>query len=178
MEDLKSVTFRMFCNFGRPIPLRYPERSEGSIFKRFFPRLGGVRMTGVFLCFFFSIVLLATVSFAQEGVKESNIISPFPIKLEKINLPKDNRGTDTTNVYNIKVDFEGLEFKNDNQYTVVFFLDGQLLEVFKGVKLPYSFTRNFKGQNEGAHVIKIVVEDRSDNVLSEKQIEINVLKKK
>ena len=118
-------------------------------------------------------------SYAQQPTEAATdqpvlIITPFPIRLDLINEPKDDKGTDVSNIYNLAVNFADAQYANDNLYTILYFIDNRPLEEFKGQRLPFSLKRNYKGLEDGSHQIKIDVEDGKGNVLASNTATVHV----
>lgn len=118
-----------------------------------------------------------TFSLAQE-LKESagSVILPanFPIKIELSEEPPDKKGTDVANIKRIHVDYADLKMANNAKFTVLFYLDGFLVEELKGQALPLDMKRNFKGWRSGSHEIKIVIEGGNETILASQTAQINV----
>lgn len=102
------------------------------------------------------------------------IITPFPITLNLDKEPKDTRGTDVTNIYNLTVSFADPKYSSENLYTIMYFVDNLPLEEFKGQRLPFILKRNYKGLVEGNHQIKVDVEDGKGNVLATNTTTVHV----
>ena len=118
-------------------------------------------------------------SYAQQPMEAATdqpvlIITPFPIRLDLINEPKDDKGTDVSNIYNLTVNFADAQYANDNLYTIMYFIDNRPLEEFKGQRLPFYLKRNYKGLEDGSHQIKIDVEDGKGNVLASNTATVHV----
>ncbi len=124
----------------------------------------------------FTIFLLVAASlfFPSLVLSETTIkqINQPSIIIELLKEPADDKGTDVTNVYEVKVfDMTG---QASQQYSVVYLFDGRVMEVFKNQNLPFSFKRNFKGQTRGSHEIKIIIEAPGDFLVASQTMTMEV----
>lgn len=119
-------------------------------------------------------ISLANLSYAQSAPPApAEAAVTFPIKLQMIREPLDEKGTDTTNIYTIQVDYAGPKGVVPQPCTIIYFLDDRFEEEFKNQALPFFFRRDFKGQLPGQHVIRIEIEDAKENNLATATLDIN-----
>lgn len=126
------------------------------------------------------ICLAASVSlgFAQDQVKPT-ISSTFPILLiTKRPVELKRMTTYNQNVHEFVVDFESPAYATDQQYIIQYWLDGRRIKDFENQTLPFSFKRNLLGQLGGPHEITIKIEDNQENIVAEKTIVVQVIRKK
>lgn len=113
-------------------------------------------------------VTLCRISFGNEAP----LVETKAITLSTVKMQEDDRGTDVSNIYTIVV--EQVDKESSGPYNVMYFFDGVYREEFKDVMLPYSFTRNFKGQNDGQHEVRIDIETKDLRIVARQVTVINV----
>ncbi len=125
------------------------------------------------------IVMIASAGIANLSYAQTSALSPveavvtFPIKVQFVKEPVDEKGTDTTNIYTIQIYYADRKGVPAQPYTIIYFLDGRFEVDFKNQTLPFSFKRDFKGQSPGRHVIRIEIEDVSENNLASATLEMD-----
>ena len=124
-----------------------------------------------------SLCVVMLVLTPRSGFSESlaPLVEPavgMSVNLQK--MEKDDRGTDVENIYTITVDYSGSRAEGKT-YNILYYLDGVYVEEFKGLMLPYSFTRNFKGQTDKAHEIRIDLEDKKLRIVGRQVASVNVV---
>jgi hypothetical protein len=122
----------------------------------------------------FAFIALGKLGHCQD--KEA-LIRSIPIKVTLHKMNADGRGTDVENIYTIVVEYT----KKDNvqgSYNILYYLDDVYTDEFKARSLPYSFARNFKGQDDRVHTIRIDLEDRDLKIVGRQTATINVQHKK
>ena len=123
----------------------------------------------------FSIIIMLIVvliSYAQESVNSQ----VSEIKVELFRAQEDFKGTDSANIYTVEVGYANEGYVSDQLYMIVYFLDGHPVEGFDNKILPFSFRRNFRGQVEGIHEVKIELHDKDGNVLAGDSADFSVVK--
>jgi len=61
-----------------------------------------------------------------------------------------------------------------DKFKILYYLDGVIAAEFNEQSLPFSFKRNFKGNKNGAHNIKIEVLDAVGNLVRQENFSIIV----
>lgn len=121
-----------------------------------------------------NIFLISTnITFAQEAVTQTESEG---IEVTVSKMPRDDRGTDVTNIYTFKVRTKSGQ-ATTTKYSIVYFLDDRPIEEFKDKVLPFSFSQNLKGQVSGTHLVKITLEDENDNVIASQIVNVEVAHK-
>lgn len=87
------------------------------------------------------------------------------ISLELTAVLPDQRGTDTRDAYQLRINLTGHR-PSAGDVAVLYYLDDRPLKYFKNPQFPIVFTENFKGQAAGAHQLKVVLEDATEAVLA------------
>lgn len=106
--------------------------------------------------------------------QEAPFINNVSITLVLEKMKNDDRGTDVSNIYNITVDYTD-KVKRQRAYNVMFYLDGVYTDEFKNQTLPFTFAKNFKGQMDAAHEIRVDLENRDDlTIVGRQTAAINV----
>lgn len=117
-----------------------------------------------------AILLGLTVS--QTDVVHAT--SNSDIVFSSVKAPEDNVGTNVDNVFIFTVAFaQGASWEYEGYY-IVYHLDGKPIDQFEVMTLPYTFTRNYDGIDNGTHTIKVDIEDLDGNVLASKELSIQV----
>jgi len=124
----------------------------------------------VSLCALMS-VLMPSSGFSQELAP---LVESVGLSVNVQKMEKDNRGTDVENIYTITVDYQGKRAEG-RTYNILYYLDGVYAGEFKGKMLPYSFTRNYKGQLDKAHEIRIDLEDSKLRIVGRQVASVNVV---
>ena len=129
--------------------------------------------------FFVSAIIVGLMCCGVYAQEQSAVIwTPFPINIASTLEPKDDKGTDVTNIYTFNVNFADAKYANNNIYTIMYFEDGRPLEEFKGQRLPFVLKRNYKGLEAGDHKIRIDIEDGKGNVLATNLTTVHVTHEK
>ncbi|HOY10344.1 MAG TPA: hypothetical protein PLB05_09770 [Candidatus Omnitrophota bacterium] len=110
------------------------------------------------------------------------IFSPFEapaqsspdIDINFVQEAPDDYGTDVRNIYRVDVVFATPGSATSDKFTILYYLDGVIAAEFNEQSLPFSFKRNFKGNKNGAHDIKIEVLDASGNLVCQGNFSIAV----
>lgn len=114
---------------------------------------------------------------ADEAAGEASQNPEAPAFVVNVSrMRADDRGTDVTNVLVFEVR-TGSGEPTTESYSVLFSLDGRLEERFRGEQLPFSFARNFKGQEPGRHEVVIELELQNDVRLFRQVMSIDVVGK-
>lgn len=100
------------------------------------------------------------------------LIQSVAVEVSTDKMKEDNRGTDVRNIYTIVV--ERVDKKAEGPYNILYYLDGRYVEEFKSQTLPFSFTRNFKGQLDGAHEVRLDIENGDLKVVGRQVTVISV----
>lgn len=87
---------------------------------------------------------------------------------------QDNRGSQVGNVRNFTVDMNNDLLPPDKAYVLVYYVDDVPVMQFENVRLPFHFTRDFRGHRPGLCVIKIDIEDTEGNLLVTRTTTITV----
>ena len=128
------------------------------------------------LTFIFCSITSSFAQDIQQSQKQDIVVKkPLSINLTLLKEPEDQRGTDVTNIYNIKVDYTSPESVQNQIYDAAYFVDGRLAEEFKSRSLPFTLKRNFKGLVSGTHEIKIEILDSQEQVLAAKTVTLEVV---
>jgi hypothetical protein len=120
-----------------------------------------------------TIIFSAVVLFT--GGDLSQAAKPFNVKLSVEQALIDNKGTDTTNIYQFTVSLQDTPAVDKTPYTIVYYFDDQPSWQWVNQTLPFSFQRNFKGLPAGNHTVKIDIEDQNNNVVGTDSVTINVI---
>lgn len=118
-----------------------------------------------------SLLMLMTVCSAGFA-EQAKLIETKAVTLSASKMREDDRGTDVSNIYTIVV--EPVDQESSGPYNILYFLDGAYVEEFKDEMLPYSFSRNFKGQNDGQHEVRIDIESKDLRIVARQVTVINV----
>lgn len=130
-------------------------------------------LTGIFLGM--ALALPAGLTSAQEAPEqpEALFVESVMIDVTARKMLADERGTDVENIYNFTVDYtDGIA--RESVYNVLFYLDEIYSAEYKNVKLPYRFSRDFKGQTDGSHEIRVDLEDGDLTIVGRKVIAVQV----
>ncbi|MBZ0165888.1 MAG: hypothetical protein K8I00_03705 [Candidatus Omnitrophica bacterium] len=115
----------------------------------------------------------------QETPVTKTVVSELRSQDIRVNTkkrPVDNKGTNVRNVHTITVDMQENLLSPDESYNLVYFFNGKPVWQFSNVRLPYTFTRDYRGQRPGTHTIKIDIEDDEGNVLATQSSSIQVVR--
>jgi hypothetical protein len=104
--------------------------------------------------FFLLITLALPKAFAQT---EAPLAANIGLKLTLTKMKPDDKGTDVSNIYTIAVEYQNQE-PDGLPYNIIYYLDGNYVEEFRNQTLPFSFTRDFRGQLEKPCDIRIDLE--------------------
>ena len=125
----------------------------------------------------FILLIFTPYAFSATAAQPKAVASaPVEVELTKNFALADNKGTNVSQVYVFTAQNTRQNAKPDQQYIVIFYLDGEILEGFRDQTLPVSIKKNFKGLRTGKHEIRVDVEDNSNNgaVLSSQTTTINI----
>lgn len=98
---------------------------------------------------------------------------PMDISLTLQQMREDDRGTDVSNIYTISVDYTN-QNNEGGIFNLMYFEDGRYVQEFKGITLPFSFSRNYKGLTQGAHEVRIDLEDMDLRIVGRKTSTVTV----
>ena len=101
------------------------------------------------------------------------LINSVAISVSTQRMKPDDRGTDVSNIYTISVDCKDKR-NNGTSFNIFYYLDGVYVEKFNGQMLSFSFTRNFKGQLDKSHEIRIDLEDKDQRIVARQVVLIDV----
>ncbi len=116
----------------------------------------------------FVVLLLCSI-----GVNLAVAQTTFGIKLQAVRT--SDTAPQRVNIFNFTVDYaDSTAIDKTKKYSVRYFLDNRFDGEFKNQVIPFSFTRNFRGQAAGSHEVKIEVEDSGKNVLASGVVSVKV----
>jgi hypothetical protein len=123
------------------------------------------------LSIFFGFVLLGSVVLTAAS---EPVVRPVSIDVSLEKMRPDERGTDVRNIYTVTIDDTDTEEASDETYRIIYYLDDRFVEDFENQSLPFSFTRNFKGQKTGFHEIQIDLEDKEEIIVARGTVTVRV----
>ncbi|HPB68779.1 MAG TPA: hypothetical protein PLT76_08035 [Candidatus Omnitrophota bacterium] len=120
--------------------------------------------------FLFTLIVMLGIFFPLEAPAQS---SP-DININFVQEAPDDYGTDVRNIYRVDVVFSDPGSAMSDKFKILYYLDGVIAAEFNEQSLPFSFKRNFKGNKNGAHNIKIEVLDAVGNLVRQENFSIIV----
>lgn len=110
---------------------------------------------------------------AQLQQPEAPYVQSVDMAVAVEKMAPDTRGTDVDNIYTFTLDYtDGIDRRST--YNLIFYLDGVYGAEYKGIQLPYQFSRDFKGQLDGSHEIRLDLEDATLMIVGRKTVVVNV----
>lgn len=110
-------------------------------------------------------------TFAQT---EAPLVANIGIKIILTQMKPDDKGTDVSNIYSVTVDYQNKE-PDGMPYNVIYYLDGNYVEEFQHQTLPFSFTRDFRGQLQKPCEIRIDLESPDLKIVGRQSATVSVV---
>lgn len=125
------------------------------------------------ICIWALIIWTMSVGPLGYSQTEAPLVRSVDIAVSTAKMKEDGRGTNVDNIYTFTVEDPGKTAAGQT-FNILYYLDDRYVEEFKSQTLPFSFTRNFKGQPDRAHDIRIDIEDQDLRIVGRQTVKINV----
>ncbi|MBZ0166147.1 MAG: hypothetical protein K8I00_05010 [Candidatus Omnitrophica bacterium] len=101
-------------------------------------------------------------------------ITSTDLKMKARKKGPDGQGSQVKSVYTFTVDVKENLLAPDKVYVVVYYLDDEPMKQFEKVRLPFSFTMDYRGHRSGSHTVKLDIEDTEGNLLATQKTNISI----
>lgn len=96
------------------------------------------------------------------------------VKVQARPMMPDARGTKVDSVFTFTADVQEDLIAPEKDYNVVFYVDDKPVRQFDNVRLPFSFSRDFRGRGTGTYKVRLDIEDLEGNVVASQTTQVSV----